>query len=148
MLLGIVGSAADKFTPETELKARQEVIKLLSSLGPLDCVVSGKCPEGGIDIWAIEEAEKLGIQTIEYPPKVFEWERGYKPRNIQIAKASDKVVCLSVLKLPPDYKGMTHLKCYHHDDEPDFKPHVKSGGCWTTKYARSLGKPTELIIIS
>jgi hypothetical protein len=33
--------------------------------------------------------------------------------------------------------------CYHCGT----KDHVKSGGCWTVKYARKLGKQGKVIII-
>lgn len=147
MILGIVGSELAKFTPNTELKAKLAIRALLANLGPLDCVCSGECPLGGIDIWAIEEAEKAGIQTQKFPPKVHSWEDGYKPRNIEIAKFSDEVVCIVPLRLPEGYTGMTFFSCYHHTDEINVAPHVKSGGCWTTKYARGLGKQSRLIVI-
>jgi hypothetical protein len=147
MILGIVGSEGAKFTAETEIKARELIRKILAPLGLMDIVCSGKCPLGGIDIWAIEEAKKMGFETLEFPPKVNSWAEGYKPRNIQIAKASDMVVCISVLQYPESYKGMKFSRCYHHNDESNVEMHIKSGGCWTTKYTRSLKKPTQLIVV-
>lgn len=152
MILGIVGSHAAKFTADTERLARLTIIRLLSELGSLDSVCSGHCPEGGIDIWAEEEADRMGIQKIIFPPAVNKWygskkNPGYYQRNKQIAETSDRVVCITLRELPEGYTGMRFASCYHHEDEPEVKSHVKSGGCWTTKYARSLGKTTELIII-
>lgn len=139
MYLGIVGHEAAKFTPETKALARQAIRDLISKHDP-NGVVSGKCPLGGIDIWAIEEARHLGIQTREFPPEVNTWDGspwgkiGFKQRNQQIADNSSIVVCVVVRELPTTYKGMTFGVCYHcarhpHTEQPP--PHVKSGGCWT-----------------
>src|SRR6185437_2284349 len=109
-----------------------------------DVVVSGACHLGGIDILAVQEALGVGCDTVQYPPKTYQWSGGYKPRNIQIAQASDRVVCITLKELPPNYKGMRFPLCYHCKTSG----HVKSGGCWTVKYAREkLGKPGEIIII-
>jgi hypothetical protein len=66
------------------------------------------------------------------------------PRNKKIAEASDRVVCITVKDLPPGFKeGGWERYCYHCRTDQ----HIKSGGCWTTKYARSLGKLTRTIVI-
>jgi hypothetical protein len=143
MILGIVGSEGAKFTVETEAKAREIIRGLLENLPPLSASCSGECHLGGIDLWTREESEKLEIPFIPYPPKVLEWERGYKPRNIKIAKTSDKVVCITLRELPDSYEGMRFSRCYHCDTDK----HVKSGGCWTAKYAQGLGKEIEIIVI-
>lgn len=142
MTLGIVGSEGKKFTRETEALARARIRALIAEAGATR-VVSGACHLGGIDVWAIQEAKRLGLDTQEFPPRVQSWEYGYKPRNIQIADASDAVVCLTLRTLPESYNGMTFPLCYHCGT----KDHVKSGGCWTTKYARRAGKRgwTEVI---
>lgn len=140
MIIGIVGSEAIKFTKQTERAARAVINSLLRDE---DIVVSGHCPLGGIDIWAIEEAEKLGLKTIEYKPKIQRWNGGYKERNIKIAKASELVVCITLRRLPKKYDGMRFDLCYHCGT----KNHVKSGGCWTMKYAKNLGKQTRLVIL-
>lgn len=140
MRIGIVGSEAAKFTPETEALARLAIRGLLA---PGDVVVSGACHLGGIDIWAIEEARSLGLECREWPPARLVWEGGYKQRNLQIARDSDKVVCITVRELPPGYSGMKFKLCYHCGVDS----HVKSGGCWTVKQAKLMGKPTEVIVI-
>ena len=143
MIIGIVGSEAAKFTPDTEATARQIIRDLLS---PPDAVLcSGHCHLGGIDIYAEEEADRLGRQKLIYPPTVLNWAQGYKPRNIQIARASDIVYCLTLRELPPSYNGMRFEGCYHCGDARP--PHVKSGGCWTVWQAMKLGKPGEWRII-
>lgn len=147
MKIGIVGSEGAKFTPETEEKARERIRGIIKnrwthpSLGLW--VISGACHLGGIDIWAIEEAKKLGCHVLEFPPESLSWEGGYKRRNLQIADASDEVYCITVKTLPPGYKGMRFSHCYHCDT----KDHVKSGGCWTVKQARKMGKPGFVLVI-
>lgn len=144
MKLGIVGSEAAKFTIATEMIARATIAGLIEKYSA-DEVISGACPLGGIDEWAIQEALGVGCGTRNFPPKVKNWSFGYKPRNIQIAEASDIVVCITVKELPPDYDGMRFDLCYHCKTGD----HIKSGGCWTVKYAREkLGKPGEIVVIS
>ena len=108
-----------------------------------DTVVSGGCHLGGIDIWAIEEAQKYGLNYIEHRPECLQWSGGYKERNIRISEDSDRVVCIVVKDYPVEYKGMRFNYCYHCGTDE----HIKSGGCWTTKYARSIGKLTRTILI-
>ena len=146
--VGIVGSEAKKFTPETEAEARREIRRLIEGA---DLVISGHSPLGGIDWWAIEEAKRAGIPTQEYPAGVHTWESvkgvdGFKARNLKIARNSDKVACIVVKTLPPSYKGMEFPNgCYHHT--PPAHDHIKSGGCWTMKQAAIAGKTTELVIV-
>jgi hypothetical protein len=142
--LGIVGSEEAKFTPHTRDRACAIIHALLRNLD-VDLVVSGHSPLGGIDIWAIEVAEALGIETLEFPPKTHRWADGYKPRNLQIAEHSDMVVCITVKTLPASYTGMQFHGCYHCQTPPE--DHVKSGGCWTMKQAARAGKAARLIVI-
>lgn len=142
MKIGIVGAEAAKFTPETEHRAKEIIHNLLSDG---DIVVSGHCHLGGIDIWAEETADNHGYDKLIFPPKRLQWSGGYKERNILIAKNSDLVVCIAVEKLPVTYNGMRFESCYHCGNSEPL--HVKSGGCWTTKYARKLGKETKLYIV-
>lgn len=139
-VLGIVGSEAAKFTPETEEAARRKIRKALKGKFTL---VSGACHLGGIDIWAVEEAKALGLGVIEFKPVKLHWE-GYKARNIEIAERSEKVLCITVKKLPPGFKGRRFPLCYHCKTTD----HVKSGGCWTAWYAKTkLGKPIEIVAV-
>src|SRR5262245_26596974 len=139
MRIGIVGSEAAKFTPDTERQARAFIRERLI---PGDVVISGACHLGGVDSFAIEEAKAFGLEFVEHKPRVLSWEAGYKPRNIRIAEDSDTVVCITIDTLPPTYTGMRFPLCYHCGT----KDHVKSGGCWTVKYARKLGKPGEILV--
>lgn len=148
MKLGIVGSEAAKFTTETERLARAEIRRMLLDNADIDTVISGHSPLGGIDLWAIEEAQWCGVCTCEYAPHNFSWGApgGYRDRNLKIAHASDKVVCVTVRTLPADYHGMRFPHgCYHCATPPEH--HIKSGGCWTMRQAAREGKPTQLVII-
>lgn len=148
MKVGIVGNEGAKFTPETENKARELIRWLL--LSGTECVatavVSGHCHLGGIDIWAEEEADKLGLEKKIFPPKHFSWDLGYKPRNILIANTSDVVHNIVLAKYPESFVGKRWKECYHCIGSG--RPwHVKSGGCWTAKHALKLGKPAYWHII-
>ena len=140
MRVGIVGSEAAKFTPYTEAQAK-DIIRSLLSRG--DVVVSGACHLGGIDVWAAEIGHELGLEVKEYPPKTHNWSSGYKPRNIQIARDSDIVCCITLARLPDTYHGMRFPYCYHCKTSD----HVKSGGCWTAHYAQRLGKEAKWYVI-
>lgn len=137
MKVGIVGSEAAKFSPMTAHKAKNEIEVLLSRPGVTE-VVSGGCHLGGIEI-----GKDLDLKIMEFVPKFKSWEHGYKDRNLQIARYSDEVWCITVDRLPRGYGGMVFDSCYHCQT----KSHVKSGGCWTVKQARKLGKKGEIIVV-
>jgi hypothetical protein len=143
MILGIVGSEGAKFTPETEIKARSIIAKLIEKYYA-DTVVSGACHLGGIDVWAVQEAAGVGCKIVECPPEFKTWQ-SFKRRNIEIAEQSDRVVCITVSALPSGFKeGGWERYCYHCKTDA----HIKSGGCWTVRYAREkLGKPGEIIVV-
>lgn len=143
MILGIVGSEAAKFTLQTEMWARSIIAKLIEQYH-VSTVVSGACHLGGIDVWAIQEAETVGCKVIECPPAFKTW-KSFKRRNIEIAERSDRVVCITVKELPEGFKeGGWERYCYHCGTDQ----HIKSGGCWTVKYAREkLKKPGRIIVI-
>lgn len=131
MIIGIVGAEEAKFTPEGKRRAVALITKLVSDPSVME-VVSGACHLGGVDIWAAEIGRELGKKVTEFPPKTLDWSGGYKPRNLQIARRSDVVHCITVDSLPPSFDGMKFDSCYHcHRNN-----HVKSGGCWTMKRAK------------
>lgn len=140
MKIGIVGSEAAKFTSDTQEKARETIRSIIADA---ELVISGHCHLGGIDIWAIEEAKKLGIPTVEYPPAILQWSGGYRERNLQIARASDIVVCITIKEFPADYTGKRFVYCYHCKTDT----HIKSGGCWTVKKAELIGKETFVLAV-
>lgn len=97
-------------------------------------VISGGA--SGVDTCAEEVADGLGLKTKIFRPEVHEWEPpkgiGFKARNLQIVEACDVMYCLPV--------ATRDTKCYHCDEN-----HQKSGGCFTLKYAKKIGKETHLI---
>lgn len=135
MRLGIVGHEAAKFTRTGESRARILIRHLIAELRP-DLVVSGACPLGGVDVWAVEEAARLGIATRECKPRQHSWdgEYGFKARNLDIANGSDLVVCILADSFPATYRGRRFATCYHCKDARP--PHIKSGGCWTAMRAK------------
>lgn len=141
LIWGIVGSEEAKFTPESKLEAKTILLNMLN-IG--DTVVSGECHLGGIDIWAKEIALAQGCKYVGCPPAFRTWQ-SFKRRNIAIAEASDYVICITVRSLPPGFKeGGWERYCYHCKTDQ----HIKSGGCWTVKYAREkLGKPGRVVVV-
>ena len=145
MKLGVVGAEEAKFTDATRAQAQNALWTIYRRVQPEE-VISGACPLGGIDIWAVEIAREMDIPVREFPPKVNSWRYGYMPRNLLIARHSDAVVCIALRELPPGWTGMTFPQgCYHHD--PPATDHVKGGGCWTMKQAARMGKQTRLVIL-
>lgn len=134
MKLGIVGAAAEKFTPESEARARRSIAALIEQWRP-HAVVSGRSPMGGVDVWAEEEAVRLGVPLIIYPARHRRWggDGGFRDRNLRIAQASDLVAVVVVRQVPPRFSGMQFDGCYHCRRDPRgcHLAHVKSGGCWT-----------------
>jgi hypothetical protein len=139
MIIGIVGSEEAKFTEMGKIAAKL-YLRILINKPDVEEVVSGGCHLGGIDIWAAEIARELGKPVTEFKPRHLTWNGGYKERNLQIAERSDVVYCVTVDKLPDDFKGMKFEHCYHCNKDN----HVKSGGCWTMKKA----KVGRLVIVS
>lgn len=150
VILGIVGSEEAKFTLGGTLRAIKAIQELVQQYGATG-IASGHCHLGGVDIFAEDVAKDFDIfdRKLIFPAKVHTWShpQGFRARNIQIAKACDVCVCISVNKLPSDYKGMRFNTCYHCIQRGEFVPHVKSGGCWTRWYAHDLGRKTELIVV-
>jgi len=140
--LGIVGSEAAKFTPETESVARAIITALLTAPG-VTGISSGACHLGGIDVWAEEIGRFWGLDLYIFPPKNRTWSTGYKPRNLLIVEASDEVHCITLKELPTGYAGMRFKLCYHCGTDT----HTKSGGCWTAKMAQKAGKKAAWHII-
>lgn len=148
MRVGIVGPERAKFTRGTKLAACQIIMDLLR---PEDAVcVSGRCPLGGVDVWAEACADKWGREKLIFPPLHDSWARGYKPRNLQVAQHSDEVHVICLATYPASYTFERFPLCYHCAKDParDFgRDHVKGGGCWTAREAMKLGKPAHWHII-
>lgn len=139
--VGIVGHEGAKFTAKGEAAAREMIRGLLAD--PESVGVSGACHLGGIDIWAREEAKALGREFIEYPPKTLRWADGFRPRNVKIAERSDIVHSIVVARFADAFTGPRYPFCYHCGTGG----HIKSGGCWTAKYARNLGKLGQIRVV-
>lgn len=139
--IGIVGHGSDKFDNRTEELARRFIFTILqNSISIYESVtmVSGHSPVGGIDIWAEEIAIGLDIPMDLKIPRQNCWNAsyGYKQRNLDIARTSDEVHVILVKNYPNTFKGQKFPLCYHCDS----KDHIKSGGCWTGKKAKEMGK--------
>lgn len=141
--IGIIGHAEDKFTPQSSEEAKRIIRTLL--LEPGVTLVSGRSPLGGIDVYAEEVADQLGVPKDIKAPGTKSWsgKNGYRERNLAIAEASDKVFVLVVDEYPASYKGLRFNQCYHCG----LSTHVKSGACWTAKKAQAQGKKAFWIII-
>lgn len=81
----------------------------------------------------VERCELLVVKSLEKY-----WEpnsgHGFKERNIRIAEECDELICITT--------KTKDIKCYHCNMD-----HQRTGGCWTMKYAKSLGKPTRLYVV-
>ena len=146
--LGIVGHAGEKFTPETEARAREVIRNYIRYCRP-SAVVSGHCPMGGVDIYAEQEAWKLEVPLILHVPRKNSWEgdgkpsvevtqdprmrviyhSGFKARNLAIAQDSAMGLCVVVKDYIKGFNGMVFKDCYHCRGKNPH--HIKSGGCWT-----------------
>jgi len=140
--LGIVGSEASRWTTEGEAEAR-ELIRFLLSFEGITEIISGGCPNGGVDQWAAEIGGELGMKVTEFLPKDRSWQTGFKPRNLQIARESDAVHCITVSKIPEGAIVTNDVPCFHCGADD----HRRNGGCWTVKRAREMGKPVKVHVI-
>jgi len=191
MKTGIVGCEESKWTENQKPKVKLAVSDILQGVGDSGLVmgdsrvaqiwiydgkpilVSGRCPKGGVNIWAEEIADELGIKKEIYPAEVnvwndiIEWDRitekepliqvrrkGFRSRNIQIAEACDVLYCI-VPKILPKFKYRLTFADVQRErlQENSYCKHCNTfghptnGGCWTMKYAKKLGKETHLVVI-
>ena len=188
--IGIVGPEAGKWKPEQISKARIIIRNILVAKDPYisfkqegfysikdTVLVSGHCPKGGVDIWAEEIADELGIEKDIYIAETSQWKdewdfnaelpiklMGYRSRNIQIAEACDVLYCIVPYTCSP--KEEDHPKFtkeleemgigWKYSDEPItfYKckhckkwGHPSNGGCWAKKKVRQLGKEVHLVVV-
>ena len=124
-------------------------------------LVSGHCPKGGVDIWAEEIADELGIKKEIYPAEVNQWNdrycyesghthmgetvvdytrkmKGYRSRNIQIAEACDVLYCI-VPKRPVLFKQPDP---FHSPFEHPFEVQVKTKDIFCI-HCNDSGHPTN-----
>jgi len=180
--IAIVGADGTKWTKEQKEKAKHFIRKLLHMrllAGHLPVVVSGHCPKGGVDIWAEEIADELGIKKEIYPAEVHQWDdkivkpsfvpshfpeyvrrsvrermKGYRSRNIEIAKACDvlydiepKGSCrhcggIGRMQTPTSVYSTFFDSCHWCKGTG-----IYSGGTWTMRYAEKLGKEVHQVVI-
>jgi len=118
--IGIVGAGEKEWTDEQKFLVKEKIRKIIGEhLKDGITLVSGHCHSGGVDIWAEEVADELGIKKEIYPAQVKRWSnigcfKGYHSRNIQIAENCDVL----------------------YDIEPKSK---RSGGTWTLEYLKKCG---------
>lgn len=146
MKVGFVGASAGKLTPaqSEEIAGDIALFILIHSKWHEEkiIVVSGGSPKGGTDSFAETIAERYNMPTeIFRPHKDHEhWQcddslcYGYKARNIDIARSVD-ILYAFASKHDTTY-------CYHCK----LDAHIPSGGCFTLKKARELGKDAHLIL--
>lgn len=147
MMIGIVGAGQNKFTPETEKKAR-EIIRTVLNSNYTATITSGHSPVGGVDIFVEEEFYKSPTTggLLIRAPIIKAWgqegQYGYKARNIDIAK-SDTVIVIVVKEYPPNYKFQSWEEelngCFHCEKAKRPFNHCKSGACYTGLKAIELG---------
>jgi hypothetical protein len=204
MKIAIVGADGTNkaWTPERIRKAKSFIRNLLTDIGLTIVggktaelvVVSGHCPQGGVDIWAEEIADELEIQKEIYPPnctlafvgtdengketspenavdvrpRSYEeckewfkkeqmstdnhfWLYHFRPRNIKIAEACDILYDIEPKGSCRHCRGKGFKRDRFigglYDCEHCQGAGVYSGGTWTLRYAKSLGKEVHQVII-
>ena len=135
-------------------------------------LVSGHCPKGGVDIWAEEIADVLGIKKEIYPAEVNQWNdkviidpksydehiitgafhviarmkklKGFRSRNIQIAEACDVLYCI-VPRTLPQPSGNDFSEKLYKLLRPTFKDAQKERikGQAFCKHCNQFGHPTN-----
>ncbi len=183
--IAIVGPEESKWTEEQKAKAKAEISKIFFKwlkgyhFEEYDysgfpgfktkydfediTLVSGHCPKGGIDLYAEEMADELGIQKEIYPAEVNQWEdvvnydkgfpkngiisisrmKGYKSRNIQIAEACNILYCIVPKRYVDAGPSAESDYCKHCKEWG----HPTNGGCFTLEWTKKLNKETHLIVI-
>jgi hypothetical protein len=105
-------------------------------------VLTGACPQGGIDLFAERVATSNGVPVILFPPAVHQWDddgesQGYRTRNKWIVDLSDEIVVVE-----PFYRD------YAHKGRALWENQNCSGGYWCYRYAQSIKKKATLVEIS
>lgn len=122
MKLAIVGST-DLLQPQCDI-VNWMVWCVVVAENPSEVISGGA---DGVDGIAKETALDLGCEVKEFLPDVFIWDggarRGFKQRNIEIARSCDELLCIRSLQ----------SKTY------------RSG--WTADYAEQLSKPVKRLYV-
>jgi len=109
--------------------------------------------DGGVDVWAEIVADVLGVEKdIKYaasmrwndlktgnPTYLEKTLKGFKTRNLEIARTCDALYCLEpkLSKGEPKTLWSEEYQCHYR----------RSGGCWTMEQAERLGKEVHLEVI-
>jgi len=167
-VIAIIGNGKDKFTSEQAVFAKMLIRELLTQPSEEKiALTSGHSIMGGVDIWAEEIAKEVGAydESFIFIPQTeqwndmciaptptqklpknhkcwdkcyanYHWLDGYQSRNQKIAEAANIVYVIVSAQYPSNYLDKKYSLCYHCKKTD----HVKSGACWTAKYAEKLGK--------
>ncbi|MFQ5786879.1 MAG: hypothetical protein ACE5H1_02780 [Thermodesulfobacteriota bacterium] len=126
--LAIVGTS--KLENEQE---RSDAIKIIETvLEAPDEIITGDAD--GVDYFVRCFSQIKPTLVIKAIEKKWEGKYGFKARNSMIAAECDELVCITT-------KTKTR-KCYHCNAD-----HQRTGGCWTMKEAKRLGKITRLYVV-
>ena len=163
--IAIVGCEESKWTNSQRVDAKEEIESIIFKHCHRDferthkqcseekmIIVSGHCPKGGVDIWAEEIADELGIKKEIYPAEVNQWndeightsisirqshlKKGYRSRNIQIAEAipmPPNGVLYCIVPLRPIPKLLIRLCDVPFEPAllgKDRKPHILPKDSW------------------
>lgn len=130
MIIAIVGTS--HLTSIEEMKAEKEIRDIIMNRhSGNDHIVTGDA--NGIDEIVRDITDKMNIDSTRFKSKDKRWKE-YKKRNTKIAKFADYVYSITT--------KTKDEKCYHCNLD-----HQRTGGCWTLKHAKELGKDGEVVII-
>ena len=122
MKVAIVGADGRYWRPE-DVPFVKALIRYILKAMDADVLISGRCPLGGVDVWAEEVADEMGLEKLIFPPEGRGW-RYYHERNLKIARECDVIFDIE----PEDRRG-------------------NSGGAWTARQAAKMGKLAIKVIV-
>jgi hypothetical protein len=137
MKVAIVGaSVLDTEYAEIKRYCEKLINGLLEKYGENLTIISGGAT--GVDDIAEKIAKRKGIKTKIFHPQVNRWydagnKIGFKSRNLMIATECDALICIP--------KRTQSKSCYHCHAIT----HEVTGGCWTAKIAKKLGKNVKIV---
>jgi hypothetical protein len=105
--LCIVGSRELSWREPTKAVVRSIIRATLTLIDP-DAVISGQSPAGGVDVWAEQEAKRMGFPFMPFPPRAHN-RAAYFERDIAMAEACTHLLCLE------SRLSMTHGARFTHD---------------------------------
>ena len=131
MKIAIVGTSS-VLTENEERDVRQMISHVLDGFTNEITVITGGAE--GVDKMAEEIAKGKGLTVIVYLPDKNNW-KGYRKRNLQIAKDCDELFCITI--------PVKKVTCYHHSP---LQNHEKTAGCWTLSKVLLMNKPCRLLV--